>query len=73
MEINYIIMYINELKTLGVNIDIIYEIAMKDLELCILTKVDKIKGKYQDLKGYKVEARYIIDDNNILTTTFDVE
>ena len=73
MEINYIIMYLNELKTLGVNIDIIYEIAMKDLELCILTKVDKIKGKYQELRGYKVEARYIIDDNNILSTVFDVE
>ena len=73
MKVSYIIMYINELKTLGVNIDIIYEIAMKDLELCILTKVDKIKGKYQDLKGYKVEAKYIIDDNNILSTVFDVE
>lgn len=73
MKVSYIIMYINELKTLGVNIDIIYEIAMKDLELCILTKVDKIKGKYQDLRGYKVEARYIIDDNNILSTVFDVE
>lgn len=73
MEINYIIMYLNELKTLGVNIDIIYEIAMKDLELCILTKVDKIKGKYQNLKGYKVEARYIVDDNNILSIVFDVE
>lgn len=73
MKVSYIIMYINELKTLGVNIDIIYEIAMKDLELCILTKVDKIKGKYQELRGYKVEARYIIDDNNILSTVFDVE
>lgn len=73
MKVSYIIMYINELKTLGVNIDIIYEIAMKDLELCILTKVDKIKGKYQELRGYKVEAKYIIDDNNILSTVFDVE
>ena len=73
MKVSYIIMYINELKTLGVNIDIIYEIATKDLELCILTKVDKIKGKYQELRGYKVEARYIVDDNNILSTVFDVE
>lgn len=73
MKINYIIMYINELKTLGVNIDIIYDIVMKDLELCILTKIDKIKGEYQDLKGYKVEAKYIIDNNNILSTTFDIK
>lgn len=73
MKVNYIIMYINELKTLGVNIDIIYDIVMKDLELCILTKVDKIKGEYQELKGYKVEAKYIIDNNNILSTVFDVK
>lgn len=73
IEVHYIIMYLNELKGLGVNIDIIYDIIMKDLEQCILTKVDEIKGNLQELKGYKVEAKYIIDNNNILSTTFDIK
>lgn len=73
IEVHYIIMYLNELKGLGVNIDIIYDIIMKDLEQCILTKVDEIKGNLQELKGYKVEAKYIIDNNNILSTTFDMK
>ena len=73
IEVHYIIMYLNELKELGVNIDIIYDIIMKDLEQCILTKVDEIKGNLQELKGYKVEAKYIIDNNNILSTTFDIK
>ena len=73
IEVHYIIMYLNELKGLGVNIDIIYDIIMKDLEQCIVTKVDEIKGNLQELKGYKVEAKYIIDNNNILSTVFDVK
>lgn len=73
IEVHYIIMYLNELKGLGVDIDIIYDIIMKDLEQCILTKVDEIKGNLQELKGYKVEAKYIIDNNNILSTTFDIK
>lgn len=73
IEVHYIIMCLNELKGLGVNIDIIYDIIMKDLEQCILTKVDEIKGNLQELKGYKVEAKYIIDNNNILSTTFDIK
>lgn len=73
IEVHYIIMYLNELKELGVNIDIIYDIIMKDLEQCILTKVDEIKGNLQELRGYKVEAKYIIDNNNILSTTFDIK